>query len=65
MNIFLKIALFFTILGALNWGLVGIFEMDVIAEILGGAHEIGARIVYILIAICGLINIKLFFEDID
>ena len=58
-----KIALVFTILGALNWGLVGIFEYDLIASLFGGATSMMARIIYTLYAIAGIINIGILFED--
>lgn len=52
------IALTVTIIGALNWGLIGLFDFDLVATIFGGADALGSKIVYILVGICGLINIK-------
>ena len=60
-----KIALFLTIIGALNWGLVGLFEFDLVASIFGGATNIVSRVIYALIAVAGIINIGLLFADID
>lgn len=60
-----KIALVFVIIGALNWGLVGLFEFDLVASIFGSATNIIAKIVYILIAICGIINIGILFKHIE
>ena len=60
-----KIALFLTIIGALNWGLVGLFEFDLVASIFGGATNIVSRVIYAIIAIAGIINIGLLFADID
>ena len=54
-----KIALVLVIIGALNWGLVGLFEFDLVAMLFGSSTNILAKIVYILIAICGIINIAL------
>lgn len=52
------IALSVMIIGALNWGLIGLFNFDLVATIFGGATAIGSKIVYILVGICGLIGIK-------
>ena len=59
-----KIALLLVIIGALNWGLVGIFSFDLVAWIFGGATAILARIVYTVIAFAGIWCISmLFMED--
>ena len=59
-----KIALLLVIVGALNWGLVGIFSFDLVAWIFGGATAILARIIYTVIALAGLWCISmLFMED--
>ena len=52
------IALTVMIIGALNWGLIGLFGFDLVATIFGGTGELGSKIVYILVGICGLIGIK-------
>lgn len=51
-----KIALVITIIGAINWGLIGAFDINVVEQLLGGI-DILPRIVYILVGVCGLINI--------
>jgi len=51
------IALALVIVGALNWGLVGLFEFDLVAELVGeefGSVNAVSRIIYILVAISGL-----------
>ena len=58
-----KIALALTIIGALNWGLAGLFRFDVVAELAGGSTEPIARLIYIVIGVSGLINLGLLFED--
>lgn len=58
-----KIALALTIIGALNWGLAGLFRFDVVAQLAGGSAEPLARFIYILIGISGLINLGLLFEE--
>lgn len=65
MEIIKKIALVLVIIGALNWALVGLFDMDLVATIFGSSENILARIVYILIGICGLICIPILFDDLD
>ncbi|MBO5101714.1 MAG: DUF378 domain-containing protein [Clostridia bacterium] len=58
-----KIALILTIVGALNWGLVGLFTFDLVAWITGGAGTVLARIIYVLIALAGVWCISLLFMD--
>lgn len=59
-----KIALIFTIIGALNWGLIALFDLDLVATIFGEMTLL-ARIVYGLVGICGLINIGILFSHIE
>lgn len=65
MNTLQKICLGLVIVGALNWGMVGLFQFDLIASIFGGADEILPRIIYTLVAIAGIVNIGLLFQDLD
>ncbi len=58
-----KICLVFTIVGALNWGLIGFFDFNLV-EALFMENEVITRIVYSLVGICGLINIGLLFNHI-
>ena len=58
-----KIALVLAILGALNWGLVGLFSFDLVAWITGGAATIIARIIYVLIALAGIWCISMLFMN--
>ena len=60
MNIVQKIALTFTIIGALNWGLVGIFNYNLV-DALFGEGSVLSRIIYTIVAISGLINIIIYF----
>ena len=52
------IVLLLLVIGALNWGLVGFFQYDVIAEVFGGMMNMAARVVYAIIGIAGLIGLK-------
>ena len=62
MGVIQKIALAVTIIGALNWGVVGIFRFDVVAQMAGGTAEPMARFIYLVIGISGLINLGLLFD---
>jgi len=62
MEILKKIALVLIIIGALNWALVGLFNLDLVATIFGGVDNIIAKIVYIIIGISGLISITILFD---
>ena len=65
MEILKKIALVLVIIGALNWALVGLFDLDLVATIFGGADNIIARIIYVIIGICGIISISILFQDFE
>ena len=60
-----KIALIIAIIGALNWGLVGLFSFDLVAWISGGATSILARIIYVVVALAGIWCISLLFHTDD
>ena len=62
MKVIDKIALLLIIIGAINWGLIGFFQFDLVATIFGDMSII-SRIVYALVGISGLWGIKLLFED--
>ena len=59
-----KIALVFTIIGAINWGLVGIFDFNLV-NALFNSMPIIEKIIYIIVGICGLINISILFNHIE
>lgn len=56
------IALILTIIGALNWGLIGLFDFDLVASIFGGVTTTASRLIYSLVGLAGIINIGLLFE---
>ena len=62
-----KTALIFTIIGAVVWLLVGLFDFNLVdylfVEMLG--IDILARLIYIIVGICGLVNIGLLFNHIE
>ncbi|MDR1663568.1 MAG: DUF378 domain-containing protein [Clostridiales bacterium] len=53
-------ALTLIILGAINWGLIGLFKFDLIATVCGGVETIIARIIYCVIALAGLYCLSLY-----
>lgn len=59
-----KIALFITIIGALNWGLIGFFDFNLVEALFAGSQTI-AKIVYALVGLCGIINLGLLFSHIE
>ncbi len=59
-----KTALVFTIIGALNWGLIGLFDFNLVTVIFG-VDSMMANVIYTLIGITGLINIWILFSHIE
>ena len=62
MKIIDTIALVLIIIGAINWGLIGIFNFNLVETLFGG-FSILSRIVYILVGIAGLWCIRIIFTD--
>ena len=62
MKIIDKIALILIIIGAINWGLIGLFRFNLV-ELIFGDMTILARIIYALVGIAGLWGIKLLMDD--
>ena len=58
-----RIALILTIVGALNWGSIGLFQFDLVAWLFGGQDAILSRIVYTLVALAGVWCISLLFRE--
>lgn len=57
-----RTALVLTIIGAINWGLIGFFQFDLVAAIFGGQDSFISRIIYGLVGIAGLLNLGLLFK---
>lgn len=64
MNTLYKTALVLAIIGCVNWGLVGIFNFNLV-EFLFGNGTILTRVVYVLVAIAGLVDIGIFTKNLD
>ncbi len=60
-----RIALILSIVGALNWGSIGLFKFDIVAWIFGGQDAILSRIVYTVVALAGVWCISLLFRSRD
>ena len=60
-----KIALLLVIIGAVNWGLIGVFQFDLVSYIFGGQGALISRIIYTLVGAAGLWSISLLFRDRD
>ena len=58
-----RLALILTIVGALNWGTIGLFQFDMVAFLFGGQDNIISRIIYSLVALGGIWCITLLFRD--
>ena len=58
-----RIALLLTIIGGINWGLIGIFQFDLVAFIFGGQAAVVSRIIYVLVGISAIWCISLFFRE--
>ena len=58
-----KAALILSIIGGINWGLIGLFNFDLVAWIFGGQDSIFSKIIYVIVAICSLICISFLFDS--
>ena len=63
MSVFMRIALTLVIIGALNWGLIGFFNFDLVASVFGGQDALLAKIVYAIVGLSGLATIGLLVKS--
>lgn len=56
------LALILSIIGSINWGLVGIFQFDLVSWLFGGQDSLFSRIIYTVIGLAGLWCISLLFR---
>lgn len=63
MNVIDRIALILVIVGALNWGSIGLFQFDLVAYIGGGVGSLFARIIYTVVALAGIWCVSLLFRS--
>ncbi len=58
-----NLSLVLVIIGALNWGSIGLFGFDFVAAIFGGQLSVMSRIIFTLVGIAGLWSITLLFKE--
>ena len=57
-----RISLILVVIGAINWGAIGLFQFDLVAWIFGGQDAIISRIIYTLVALAGIWCLSLLFR---
>ena len=57
------LALILVIIGAINWGSIGLFGFDIVGALFGGQLSVISRIIFTVVAIAGLWSITFFFKD--
>ena len=58
-----RIALTLVIIGAINWGLIGFFNFDLVAALFGGQDAFLSRVIYSLVGLSGLVCLTLLFKQ--
>ena len=64
MNTLYKVALTLVIIGAINWGMIGIFDVNLVS-LLFGEDTFLTNLVYVLVGICGLIATGILLKPLD
>lgn len=64
MNTLQKACLVITIIGALNWGFIGLLDINIIEAVFGVGSVI-ARVIYSIVGLTGLINVGILFTHLD
>lgn len=62
MSMIQRIALALVIIGAINWGLIGFLNFDLVASIFGGQAAFLSRVIYALVGLSGLVCLGLLFK---
>ena len=57
-----RIAMILVIIGAINWGSIGLFQFDIVGNIFGGQSAIISRIIFTIVALAGIWCISLLFR---
>ena len=58
-----RLSLLLVIIGAINWGLVGLFQFDLIAFLFGGQAALVSRVLYTIVGAAGLWSISMLLPD--
>ena len=57
-----KIAVALTVIGAINWGSIGLFKFDMVGFIFGGQDALLSRIIFTIVGLAGLWTISVLFK---
>ena len=57
-----RLSLILVVIGAINWGSIGLFQFDIVAWLFGGQAAILSRIIYTLVALAGIWCLSLLFR---
>ena len=57
------LALILVIIGAINWGSIGLFGLDLVGALFGGQMTVLSRIIFTIVGLAGLWSISFFFSD--
>jgi uncharacterized membrane protein YuzA (DUF378 family) len=58
-----SLALILVIIGAINWGSIGLFGIDLVGSLFGGQLSAMSRIIFTIVGLAGLWSISFFFND--
>ena len=58
-----RLSLILVIIGAINWGTIGLFRFDIVGWIFGGQGATLSRLVFTLVGLAGIYSISLLFRD--
>ncbi len=58
-----RISLILVIVGAINWGSIGLFQFDIVSWLFGGQDATLSRVIYTLVALAGLWCVSLLFRS--
>ncbi|GAB6098434.1 DUF378 domain-containing protein [Halanaerocella petrolearia] len=60
-----RLALILVVVGALNWGLIGLFGFDLVAALFGGGEQLApfSRLIYSLVGLAGLYSVSFLFRE--
>lgn len=64
-NVLDRLALILVVIGAINWGSIGLFQFDIVAWAFGGQGAAVSRVIYTIVALAGIWCISLFFRERD
>ena len=63
MNVLQRVALIIVIIGALNWGLIGIFNFNLVSFLFDSVSPVISRIIYTIVGLAGIVNLYIIFRS--